>query len=202
MSRLFLADLQTIAQAVYDLAGAEETHYPSAARKVLEDVTISAAIRHELAVKGLAAEAAGLAANLRRGLSPSGDSPRPNGGTPRPVDAPITGAPALDVSVEVASAGGTPPAPTTMYVTVETARTYLSKTQRESRFGTQRRYIDFEPADFANSRDVERAQRLGHASAEKQFESIRKLMIDAGAAVVGDLPDETLVEVFRVLRAD
>ncbi|KKK94930.1 hypothetical protein LCGC14_2677880, partial [marine sediment metagenome] len=73
MSRLFLADLQTVAQAVYDLAGAEETHYSSAARKVLEDVvTISAAIRHELAVKGLAAEAAGLAANLRRGLSPSG----------------------------------------------------------------------------------------------------------------------------------
>lgn len=184
MSRLFLADVHEVARAVYDLAGDDETRYSDAARKVLEDVTISADIRHELAVKGLAAEAASMAARLRRGVPPNGSKPK-----------------VVDVSVGVAGERAEP-THLTVHVTVEAARTYLSETQRMNRFGTQRRYIDFEPADFESSRDDERAQRIGHAIAEKQFESIRKLMIDTGAAVLGDLPDDMLVEVYMTLRAD
>ncbi len=195
MSRLFLAELREVAKAVYDAAGDDETRYPEAARKVLEDVGISAAVRHELAVKGLSAEAAGIAATLRRGLpassleevSPNGDNPS----RPEPIG----------VAVEVVAEKGEP-IHLKVNVSIETARTYLSKTQRESRFGTQRRYIDFELADFENSRDDEHAKRIGHGNAEKRFSSVIRLMDAAGVDVLGDLPDEKLVTAFMVLRAD
>ena len=195
MSRLFLAELREVAKAVYDLAGDDETRYPEASRKILKDVGISAAVRDELAVKGLSAEAAGIAAVLRRGLpasspeevSPNGDNPS----RPEPIG----------VAVKVVAERGEP-IHLKVNVSVETARTYLSKTQRESRFGTQRRYIDFELADFENSRDDEHAKRIGHGNAEKRFSSVIRLMAAAGVDVLSDLPDEKLVTAFMVLRAD
>ncbi len=201
MSRLFLAELREVAKAVYDMAGDDETRYPEAARKILEDVGISAVVRHELAVKGLSAEAAGIAATLRRGLPASSlEEAPPNEEVPLNGDTPRRSEP-IGVAVEVAAEKGEP-IHLKVNVHVEAARLYLSETQRESRFGTQRRYIDFELADFENSRDDEHAKRIGHGNAEKRFSSVIRLMDAAGVDVLGDLPDEKLVKAFMTLRAD
>ena len=203
MNRLFLADIHEVARAVYDRAGADETRYPDAARKVLEDVAISAAVRHELAIKGLAAEAANLAGSIRRGFpssSPGNLETGPFDGGASAIS-PTVELERVDVSVEVLGKRAEP-THLTVSVTVEAARTYLSETQRESRFGTQRRYIDFELADFENSQDDERAKRIGHGNAEKRFASVLRLMTAASVDILGDLPDEQLVKAYMTLRQD
>jgi hypothetical protein len=199
MSNLFLDEIRAAAVRVCAAAGQDQTKLTEAARKELNELVVSGAARHELAIKGLAAEAANITSLVRAGKMNAD-------GTLKSEDIRVLTPVQPGTYVPTHISGGVTVG---LYepqhfalVDVDVADTYFASAQKQDADGRQRYLCDFSVKDFAADRERALNSAAGSTRLAEADAEVIRLMQDEGVDVLGKLTEQGRQIAFRSLRQD